>query len=296
VDQALQKMAKHDLTALPVVEPVAGAGMGNIKGFVDVVDLVAFLANVGTRVMTNPYGVGESRSLVTDDMAILHRRSKEFRITNTVAISDYCQRNPLHKVNHSMTVKDIIHFFGKSSEYLHRVAVVDDNHHLIGVLTQSMLLRTCLDDLARMNEIASLNANTLRMTSVNELATVSADLPAFEAFMKMHQMRLSSLAVVSGNGELFENISATDLKGALTDFKRLMLPVRDYLAATRALVLGKKRREGLLMCRGEEALPNLLRLIKEAGVHRVYLTDEQRKPVGVVSLTDIFHSFHRLLA
>jgi hypothetical protein len=48
---------------------------------------VAFLANVGTRTMTNPYGAGESRSIATDDMAILHRRSKEFRITNTVEVS-----------------------------------------------------------------------------------------------------------------------------------------------------------------------------------------------------------------
>jgi CBS domain-containing protein len=77
VDQALQKMAKHDLTALPVLEPSAGeSAQGTIKGFVDVLDLVAFLATVGTRVMTNPYGAGESRSLATDDIAILHRRSK----------------------------------------------------------------------------------------------------------------------------------------------------------------------------------------------------------------------------
>jgi CBS domain-containing protein len=141
VDQALQKMAKHDLTALPVVEPSTGTSTssspaasggphwclccpgtapGAIKGFVDVVDLVAFLANVGTRTMTNPYGAGESRSIATDDMAILHRRSKEFRITNTVEVSDYCKRNPLHKVNQNMSAKDLIHFFGKSNEYIHR--------------------------------------------------------------------------------------------------------------------------------------------------------------------------------
>jgi CBS domain containing-hemolysin-like protein len=123
VDQALQKMTKHDLTALPVVEPsAAGSAQGTIKGFVDVLDLVAFLATVGTRVMTNPYGAGESRSLATDDIAILHRRSKEFRITNTVEISDFCKRNPLHKVNQSMNVKDLIHFFGKTNEYIHRCA------------------------------------------------------------------------------------------------------------------------------------------------------------------------------
>jgi CBS-domain-containing membrane protein len=40
VDQALQKMAKHDLTALPVVEPSTESAQGTIKGFVDVLDLV----------------------------------------------------------------------------------------------------------------------------------------------------------------------------------------------------------------------------------------------------------------
>jgi CBS-domain-containing membrane protein len=167
---------------------------------------------VGTRIMTNPYGAGESRSIATDDMAILHRRSKEFRITNTVEVSDYCKRNPLHKVNQNMSAKDLIHFFGKSNEYIHRVAVVDDNHNLIGVLTQSMLLRCIHGNLSQMREINDLKAGSLRMTEVNKLATVPADMVAFDAFMTMHKEGLSSLAVVSSNGEIFENISATDLK------------------------------------------------------------------------------------
>lgn len=296
VDQALQKMAKRDLTALPVVEASSENVPGAVKGFVDVVDLVAFLANVGTRIMTNPYGVGESRSLTTDDLAILHRRSKEFRITNTVEISDYCKRNPLHKVNHNMNVKDLINFFGKSNEYIHRVAVVDDNHNLIGVLTQSLLLRSIHDDLVSMSEISGIKARSLRMTEVNKLVTVTADMTAFDAFMKMHKEGLSSLAVISGNGDIFENISATDLKGALTDFKRLMLPVRDYLALTRALVLGKKRAEGLIYCELDRSLAEMLSLINTNGVHRVYVIDEQRKPVGVVSLTDVCHSLQRVIA
>jgi CBS domain-containing protein len=297
VDQALQKMAKHDLTALPVLEPSAGEStQGSIKGFVDVLDLVAFLATVGTRVMTNPYGAGESRSLATDDIAILHRRSKEFRITNTVEISDFCKRNPLHKVNQGMNVKDLIRFFGKTNEYIHRVAVVDDNHNLVGVLTQSMLLRCIHNDLAQLKEVNDVKADSLRMTEVNKLVTVPADMTAFDAFMKMHQESLSSLAVVSGNGEIFENLSATDLKGALTDFKRLMLPVRDYLAATRALVLGKKRMEGLVHCDRDKSLAEVVRLIGEARVHRVYVVDEQRKPVGVVSLTDIYHHLQSIIS
>lgn len=59
---------------------------------------VAFLATIGTRPLTSPYGAGESRSLTTDDLGLLHRRSKEFRITNTVEVSGECQprRLPVH--------------------------------------------------------------------------------------------------------------------------------------------------------------------------------------------------------
>jgi len=46
------------------------------------VDLVAFLADVGSRTLTNPYGIGESKRITTDDLNILTRRSKEFRIAN----------------------------------------------------------------------------------------------------------------------------------------------------------------------------------------------------------------------
>lgn len=47
-----------------------------------------------------------------------------------------------------MSVKDIIHLFGKTHEGLHRIAIVDDNHNLVGVLTQTMLLRCIQNDIS----------------------------------------------------------------------------------------------------------------------------------------------------
>jgi CBS domain-containing protein len=106
-------------------------------------------------------------------------------------------------------------------------------------------------------------------------------------------------------------------QGALTDFKRLLLSVRDFLAVTRALVIGKKRAEGacalpsriastrltpfplylgLVYCEREKSLVEVMNRINETRVHRLYVVDEQRKPVGVVSLTDICHSLQRVFA
>jgi CBS domain-containing protein len=72
--------------------------------------------------------------------------------------------------------------------------------------------------------------------------------------------------------------------------------VRDYLAVTRALVIGKKRAEGLVYCEREKSLVEVMNRINETRVHRLYVVDEQRKPVGVVSLTDIYHSLQRVIA
>jgi CBS-domain-containing membrane protein len=299
VDQAFQKMARWNVSSLPVIDAPTGSATpsaSNLKGFVDLVDLVAFLSTVGTRIMTNPYGVGESRNLATDDVAILHRRSKEWRVTNTIDVSNFGKRNPLHKINQNMSVKDLVNFFGKFNEAVHRVAVVDDNHNLIGVLTQSMLLRCVNEDLGRFPEANNIKARSLRMTQANKLATVRSDLAAFEAFMKMHNECLSSLAVVSDSGDICENISATDLKGALTDFKRLLLPVREYLGETRSVVLGMKKPEGLVHCYLDSTLRDVVGLFNDSRMHRVYVVDEQRKPVGVVSLTDIFHNLTTLMA
>ena len=40
--------------------------------------------------------------------------------------------------------------------------------------------------------ISDLKAGSLRMTEVNKLATVPADMVAFDAFMTMHKVRLCS--------------------------------------------------------------------------------------------------------
>lgn len=53
---------------------------------------------------------------------------------------------------------------------------------------------------------------------------------------------------------------------------------------------------GLVYCEREKSLVEVMNRINETRVHRLYVVDEQRKPVGVVSLTDICHSLQRVIA
>jgi len=220
-------------------------------------------------------------------------------ITSCITVRGECDqtdrctiREPLRKVNQSVRVQELIRLFGSTSECVHRVAVMDDNDSLMGVITQSLLLRAIQNDLGRMAGLSDITARSMRMTEVSKLITVPYNSTAFDAFMKMHKECLSSLTVVSETGSIVENLSATDIKGALPDFKRLQLPVKDYLPTTRDLVLGRNR-HGLVMCDLGSSLMALLATINEAKVHRIYVADEQGRPVGVISLTDICHSLLR---
>jgi len=213
-------------------------------------------------------------------------------------VPDFCKRNPLHKVNQNIPLKDLIAFFGKPHESIRRVAVVDDNHNLIGVMTQSMLIRTIAKDLADAPQLRALKVDSLDSTPVNKIATVTSDVSAFEAFMKMHKEGVSSLAVVSKTGDICDNISATDLKGVVTDFRFLLLPVSDFLLQTRNQIIGKKKkkkRDGLVHCNRDNTLLDLINLTCMNGVHRLYALDDQGKPSGVISLTDMCHSLAQIL-
>lgn len=286
VDRALQIMVKNDVSSLPVVATDGDKPQGPLKAFIDLVDLVAFLADVGSRTLTNPYGIGESKRITTDDLNILTRRSKEFRIANVEEVIDFSQRNPPHKVLDDIALKDLLQLFGKG-ENIHRVAVVDKLHNLIGVITQTMLLRALEKDPTVLPKLKNTHANSVQKTNLQHLTTIRADLTAFDAFITMHKACVSSLAVVSERGQIIDNISSTDLKGAITDFKKLLIPISDYLSLTRSLVIGKKA-HGLVQCSASASLLDIVNLLNSTRVHRIYVTDEQGQPSGVISLTDIF--------
>jgi len=173
---------------------------------------------------------------------------------------------------------------------IHRVAVVDKLHNLIGVITQTMLLRALEKDPTVLPALKNIHVNSVQKTNLQHLTTIRADLTAFNAFITMHKACVSSLAVVSERGQIIDNISSTDLKGAITDFKKLLIPISDYLQLTRSMVIGKKKAPGLVQCSANASLLDIVNLLNSTGVHRVYVTDEQGQPSGVVSLTDIFRT------
>lgn len=138
--------------------------------------------------------------------------------------------------------------------------------------------------------------------------TVSASLPALEAFGFMARDHKSSLGLVDG-GKLVANISVSDLRGlAPEDFPLLLLPAGEFVAVrngaggvTKDEALAGKRVPGaqeggyaavfaaspVVTVSNTSTLEEVMATLVTRGLHRVYVVDASGAPVSIVTLTDL---------
>jgi len=154
---------------------------------------------------------------------------------------------------------------------------------MTGVITQSDVMKLLLKDpkMARWRtmekEIGSCIAQKLSM--INE------DSRTIDAFLTMHKDNISSMLVVNTADQLVGVLSASDLKALHGDFKYLLDPVKKFVEEAHHK-LGKGTNY-LVTCEPTCKINEAGSLIMKEGVHRVFLTNQEKKPVGVVSLTDM---------
>jgi len=120
-----------------------------------------------------------------------------------------------------------------------------------------------------------------------DVLTVPHSLPTIEAFKVMHQNSIHGVGVTDEEGKLIANLSASNIKGITRrSFHLLRLSVGEFL-----------RRDGQRMwwfypiCVKEtDSLKELILLFVATQKHRVYLVDNNEKPIGVISLTDVLNA------
>ncbi len=130
------------------------------------------------------------------------------------------------------------------------------------------------------------------MTSADRIGKVSIHTMAIDAFMRMHRGGLSSLAIVDDDDEtneiLVDTLSASDLKGfAKSSLSALTQPLSTFLAHSRRTI-GHNAHKQLVVCFPDTPFLEALEMVLKERVHRIFiLENEGRRPLGVVSLTDM---------
>ncbi len=110
--------------------------------------------------------------------------------------------------------------------------------------------------------------------------------------------RKNAVAVVDKDGRLVANLSASDLCGLHRgNIDMLLLPVYEFLEMTVRERKGAILPDQLRTSKPDAPLDEIVNVILDSHIHRVWLINENDEPVGVVSITDIlclFSSFGKV--
>eukprot|EP00282_Hemiselmis_andersenii_P023647 CAMPEP_0172023950 /NCGR_PEP_ID=MMETSP1041-20130122/15069_1 /TAXON_ID=464988 /ORGANISM="Hemiselmis andersenii, Strain CCMP439" /LENGTH=385 /DNA_ID=CAMNT_0012679477 /DNA_START=295 /DNA_END=1453 /DNA_ORIENTATION=- len=129
---------------------------------------------------------------------------------------------------------------------------------------------------------------------------IKASAKAFEAFQLMTTHDVSGLAVVDKHGHIIHNVSSNDIKLWVdhTDEDQAPLDlnemsVEDFLVKVRAnnkelQVSSGKTRAPVCTCVKGDTVGHAVTLIQRTGYHHVWIVNEDKKPLGVIAMTDLF--------
>jgi len=99
--------------------------------------------------------------------------------------------------------------------------------------------------------------------------------------------KINAAAVVDTTGSMTQDFSASDLTTLNIDnISRIYEPLSKFLS------LGKRE---LIYCKQETDLGNVVKLLAENKVHRVWILGDSKQPIGLISLSDIMKQLNAVI-
>jgi len=280
VETALEKLENRHITSAPVLDE-----KNKIWGFLDVVDLMLFLVRIVTKTRQSTVSP-PSDSLTTDDIAIIARRSAEFSLSSlfqVISSSPQKKRNDsYYPLTSDMTLQDAVEIFVRG---VHRIAMTNNANKIVHILTQFDIMKYLVEDTTRMGLKAEIQVGKINLLQ-KEIISVLPETKTVDAFKAMAEHGLNSIAIINKEGVILGSLSSTDMKGLREfQFMRLLWDVSQFLSVVRK----EQGRDGdfLVCCGAETQLKRVVEIIYHEHVHRIYIVDDNKRPLGVISQTDI---------
>eukprot|EP01137_Pigoraptor_chileana_P022514 Opistho-2@7014 len=175
--------------------------------------------------------------------------------------------------------------------FVHRVAIFNGRGHIVNIVSQSDIVRYLNANYDRLGSVVNKTIGDLGFAPRDVLVVKEDDLTA-DACDLMDRKHIAAVGVVDGDGRLVNNFSASDLRGLRTGQigTHLQMSVKEFLEYS---PLHKRKMDAHnkpLTVKSTDKFGDVLRKIVVAGVHRLYVTDDAERPVGLVSLTDILRA------
>jgi len=172
-----------------------------------------------------------------------------------------------------------------------RAAVVNENEEVESVITQSMLVGWCYNNLdTALRPIRDIPVSQIHPTTF--LASIQENEPAINAFKIMADKQYSGLPVLNHEGELVEVVSIRDLRGmapSAEHFLRLWHPIKDFKREVRSMFPSKTPLWPDLFLIPSDTLKTAILMFDEDRVHRLFVVRSaiNRTPVHIVAQIDV---------
>jgi CBS domain-containing protein len=275
LDKALQRLNRHKITSLPIINEQTG----NIKGILDSLDIVNYLSTV-----LDQEAIGPARwdfNLKTTGELLELSKSKAFVMSN--------QSN----------VYDALKVLSKGTP---RLMVIDSNTEghqqekeeegILGLFTQSDIIRFLASNPYWLNLFPNshkkLSELNLFNNSHEKVVSVEQNTSAYLAFKKIAESNTSGIAVIDNDGRIVANLSASNIRGiSRRNFQLLRRPLFEFLQ--------RDRRRGWwtmpVTLKESDTLEKAILQFGSTKVHQMHVCDIDGKPKYVVNLTDMVRVF-----
>jgi len=267
-------LMRHNFLSVPVLQKTKHRWYG----FLDMADVVKYITET----------FGEVALSSADDFWALVEKEETFQQKTVNDIMQYPlnRRNPFHPVKKGYSLLYAMEALAKEP-LLHRVPVIDDDRNLVNLITQSHLVKFLQLNLERIGPkkrkpVAEVNG------VFHEVIGCNLNQKAIEAFNMMVKENVSGIAVLDDEGRIHGNLSLRDLKVMSTDgrlFWRLYQPLHNFIDKLRKEDEERPRR--LKTVTVNDTLEDVINTLAEHRIHRLFIVNDDRKPIGVISLKDL---------
>jgi CBS domain-containing protein len=156
-----------------------------------------------------------------------------------------------------------------------------------GVVSQSDVVAAVLANKQVLGAAANKTVEELELDD-GAVFTVTQDVPALKAFGMLIRDKKSSLGIVDEDGKLVGNLSVSDVRALRSPeaFASLLLGVDDFLRQARGPATPRGT-GAVVTVTGKTTFLQVLESLTPKHLHRVYVVDDENKPISIVTLTDV---------
>jgi len=271
-------LIKHNFLSVPVLQKTKHKWYG----FLDLADIVVYIVKT----------FGEEKLNLDQDFWVMCTKESEFQDKTVNDLMHYplSRRNPFHPVKAGFSLLYAMEALAKEAQ-LHRVPVIDEDRQLMSLITQSQVVRFLQQNMASIGDKRLKPIHQMREV-LHEVFSVTVHQKAIDAFHLMVEKGVTGVAIVDDSGKLKGNLSVRDLKAMSPDgrlFWRLFQTTSSYLDKVKKEAVEGSRPKRIQCCKSGKTLEDVINILADHNIHRVFIVDDQKKPIGIVTLKDILH-------